>query len=92
MRQLVIFAAYIQVGTQSEIKVRTRIAELAAIYQTIVPEDEQIDCNVRIKWIIVPVKEPQESKIECIYPVAGMNEDILNKLGILEEKTKRIKI
>jgi hypothetical protein len=49
MRQLVIFAAYIQVGTQSEIKVRTKIAELAAIYQNIVPEDEQIDCNVRIK-------------------------------------------
>jgi len=92
MRQLIIFVAYIQVGTQSEVKVRTRLFELNAMYQNIVSEDEQVECNVRIKWIIIPVKEPQESKVECIYPVPEMSEDILNKLGALEEKTKRIKI
>lgn len=92
MRQLVIFAAYIQVGTQSEVKVRERLAQLNAMYKDIIPKEEQDECNVLIKWIVVPVKEPQETKIECIYPVPGMNEDILNKLGLLEEKTKRIKI
>jgi len=92
MKQLVVFAVYIQIGAQSEMKVRERLAQLNAMYQELIPEDEQVDCNVNIKWIIIPVKEPQETKIECIYPVPGMNDDILNKLGLLEEKTKRIKI
>lgn len=95
MKQLIILSCTIPFGTQSEVKVRTRVSEFNEILKQSFPQELQDETNTIIRWIVVPIAASDtnsRAKIECIYPVAGYNGDLLEKLNLLDEKTKRIKI
>lgn len=94
MKQLIILSCTIPFGTQSEVKARARISEFGATMRETFSQELQDETNTIIRWIIVPVAPSEQTtpKIECIYPKGSSDNDILEKLSVLEDKTKRIKI
>jgi hypothetical protein len=95
MKQLIILSCVIPCGTQSEVKARTRLSEFRAMMNETFTQELQDETNTIIKWIILPIMaadQHSQVKVECIYPKGSSDNDILEKLGLLEEKTKRIKI
>jgi hypothetical protein len=88
MKQLIILIGYIHLLEEKTLaEKRNTITAIQETMDKSFPEELQEECNVRIKWILVPVKEPQPTKIECIYPVNITNEDVINeKINELNEK------
>ena len=92
MRQLVIFAVYLNVEGLREIKSRTIIHETHAMLKHLIDENVQKETGTLVKWIILGVKN-QETKIECIYPVmSGVSKETLDIIMKLKEKTTEIKL
>ena len=95
MKQLIILSCVIPCGTQSAVKTRTQLAEYIALMNETFPQELQDETNTIIKWIVMPIMagdQHSQMRVECIYPVAGYIGDLVEKLGLLEERTKRIKI
>jgi hypothetical protein len=59
--ELIIIAAYVQVGTQSDLKARTKLVEISRMISKSLE-----DCGKDVRIIILPTTG--ETKIECIYP------------------------
>ena len=59
--ELMIIAAYVQIGTQSDLKARTRLTEIRDMMLKSLE-----DCGKDVRMIILPTTG--ETKIECIYP------------------------
>jgi hypothetical protein len=75
MRKLVVFAAYINVGSFSAAKANEHLHSMSVILNK---QFEDVEENV--KWIVIPVQN-QDTKIECIYPALGNeNKARLDKL------------
>jgi len=64
-RELLIFAIYVEIGTQSEAKARTRLSELRKVYNGMFKEIES-QTNYLIRSFIMPIKDGN-SRIECIF-------------------------
>ena len=64
-RELLIFAIYVEIGTQSESKARTRLGELRKIYNDAFREIES-QTNYLIKTFVFPIKEGA-TRMECIF-------------------------
>jgi len=93
MKQLIILSCVIPIGTVSEVKSRSRLSEFKAILDQTFSQELQEETNTTIRYIIVPTtRENDITRIECIYPKGSSENDILEKLNLLEQKTKRIKI
>lgn len=82
-KQLIIISCTLPFGTQSEVKVRTRLSEYRATLESMFDQNLQDETNTIIKFIITPVMgENNYAKIECIYP----------KESIIVEKLKDFKL
>ena len=82
MKQLVIIACTISVGTQSEVKTRAKLLEFTKMLHETFNEALEDETSTKIKFIITPTQVEQPTKIECIYP----------KDGIIIEKIKGLTI
>lgn len=91
MKQLIILACYIPVGSQSEVKARTRLAELRGLFNKTFPQSLQDETDTIIRTIVLAGTTGQESKIECIYP-ALPSPDVLAKLEEIMLKQNELKI
>ena len=88
-KELLIFAIYIEMGTQSEQKTRTRLSELRDMYSASFKEIEK-QTNYLIKSFIFPIREGT-TRMECIF--SGNNTktgkaNIEELFGTLEEPAK----
>ena len=84
MKQLIILVAYVEIGSMSFEKTRTRCAELRAILNKTFSEEVQQETNTIIRTIVIPVKD-QPTYIECIYPSEPyLSDEILEKLEQIE--------
>ena len=91
-RELLIFAIYVEIGTQSESKARTRLSELRKIYNDAFREIES-QTNYLIKTFVFPIKEGA-TRMECIF--SGSNtktgkanmEELLGGLSSVEDTAK----
>jgi len=79
MKQLIILACYIPLGLQSQLKARTRLAELRALFDKTFSQSLQDETDTIIRTIVLPGTTGQQSKIECIYPTIP-SPDVLAKL------------
>jgi hypothetical protein len=64
-KELLIFAIYIEIGTQSETKARTRLREIHEMYGKTFKEIEN-QTNYLIKSFIFPIREGT-TRMECIF-------------------------
>ena len=80
-KELIILAIYFNVGTQSEVKARTRLAETQAMYAELFND---VGKQVKIFWFPV-INQP--TKVECIYPVSP-NHVFENFSGLVKEEPK----
>ena len=64
-KELLIFAIYIEIGTQSETKARTRLREIHEMYGKTFKEIEA-QTNYLIKSFIFPIREGN-TRMECIF-------------------------
>lgn len=91
MKQLIILVCTVPLGTQSEIKARTRLSEFKAIMEKTFDQELQDQTNTIIKTIVLAGHSDQDAKMECIYPVAP-SFDVLNKLEEIMIKQQDWKI
>lgn len=85
-RELLIFAIYIDVGTQSEAKARERLSEIHQTYGNTFREIES-QTNYLIKSFIIPIKDGN-SRMECIFSGSNTKPEKANMeelFGSLEE-------
>jgi hypothetical protein len=77
---LIILAIYVNLGTQSDVKARTRLGELKAQFEHFF---DDTDKNVKVMWF--PVLN-QPTRVECIYPPTQQAMASFNPYAILETK------
>ena len=88
-RELLIFAIYVEIGTQSEAKARERLMEMQKMYSHTFKEIES-QTNYLIKSFILPIKDGN-TRIECIFSGSNTKTGPANMeklLGDMEEKPK----
>jgi len=71
-RELLIFAVYLLIGTQSETKSRTRLEEYHAMLKTKFTRIENLT-NYLIEIFVFPIREG-ETKMECIFQGDGVKD------------------
>lgn len=81
MKQLIILVCYINMSnTISFMKMKTRIRELQEMLGKTFNQEVQKETNTIIKTIVIPVKQDQNTYIECIFPTEpDLPEEIIEK-------------
>ena len=91
MDKLIVFVHYINVGVKSP----QRAIEFLKQYMHEINKTDNIDQDFTIRHYVMGVKDPQETKVECIYPLP-INDDYLeqktiDKLKLLEKNLPKKK-
>lgn len=66
-KELLIFAIYVHIGSQSEMKSKAILKEWKEIIESTFKEVEA-QTNYLIKTFVFPVRESSEIRMECVFP------------------------
>ena len=79
-KELILLAAYLNVGIVSEAKARMKLAEFNVILKSL-QEDIEENTNYKIYFVVMPVRD-QDTKIECLFPrnLDDIDSEILTKI------------
>lgn len=67
-KELIILAIYINVDGSSQLQLKQQMYSLVQSYENMYKD---INKDVKVYWF--PVKNPQETRVECIYPPSPIN-------------------